>query len=152
MYAGTLSFSVLGLPANSSAVFSPASISATGCSTSNTVTMTILTQLASQKQAGFGVGGGNGPWRLVSMLAAVALAAVLAFRRRRLRGAWSGAALMFALLVASAGLMACGKSGQTGVSTPTGTYPLTVKITGSDGTSTTVPTSLIVAAYTDPYH
>ncbi len=147
VYSGTITFSASGLPPNSSVVFSPASVSATGCSTSNVVTMSLNTQLATVKQASL-VGG---PWRLLLTLFAVALASMMLVRRRTLRGPWSRVALMFTLLVASTGLLACGNGAQSGVSTPAGTYTVSVKATGSDGTSSTVNTTLTITAYQAPY-
>ena len=149
VYTGTLTFSVSGLPANSTATFSPSSISATGCTTSSTVALTISTSLAQVKQSG--LTGGSGPWRMGVLFTSLVLAGVLALRRRSLSGNWPRLMMMLALLVASSSLIACGKSAQTGVSTPAGSYPLVVKATGSDGTSTTLNTTLIINAYQDPY-
>ncbi len=149
VYSGTVTFSVSGLPANSTATFSPSSISATGCTTSSVVGLTIQTSLAQVKQSGFA--GGSGPWRMGVMFVSLFLAGVLAVRRRSLRGNWPRLTMVLALLVASSSLIACGKAAQTGVSTPTGSYPLVVKATGSDGTSTTVGATLIITAYQDPY-
>ena len=44
VYTGTITFAATGLPANSSVSFSPTSIAANGCSTTNTVAVSILTQ------------------------------------------------------------------------------------------------------------
>ena len=112
--------------------------------------MSVLTQLTPVKQAGL-VGGMGGPWRLGMLLLAMAMASVLALRRRTLRGPWSSLTLMLALLVASTGLVACGKATQ-GATTPAGTYTLTVTATGSTGVTSSFMTTMNVTAYQDPYH
>ncbi len=61
LYTGTINFSCSGLPANSTCVFSPASITGTGCNVMTTVALNIYTQApTTSMQAGFG-GTGSGP-------------------------------------------------------------------------------------------
>jgi streptogramin lyase len=138
VYTGTLSFACSGLPSNSSCVFSPSSITGTGCSTTNTIAFSILTQQGQPLAAG--LVSGSGPWGIVSLVGVFSMALLLDLRRRvvlRHRGLW----LMLALLIASTGLMACGKGSTAGPTTPSGAYTVTVTTYGTNGTpsSFTVP-------------
>jgi hypothetical protein len=68
------------------------------------------------------------------------MALLIGLRRRvvlRHRGLW----LMLALLIASTGLVACGKGSTAGPTTPSGAYTITVTTSGTTGTpsSFTVP-------------
>ena len=143
LYSGTITFACSGLPANSSCVFSPSSITATGCSTTNTVALSILTTAPTVTSAGLGLGG-RGTWQILAMLTGLGLALALGLRRRqgmRLGQVW----MSLALLLALSGALACGKSTSISGGTPSGTYSnITVAINGSAGSSTTLPVTLKV--------
>jgi hypothetical protein len=138
VYTGTLSFACSGLPANSSCGFSPSTIIGAGCSTSNTVAFSILTQQGQPVAAS--LISGSGPWGIVSLIGVVSMALLLGLRRRlvlRHTGLW----LTLALLLASSGLMACGKGSTVVAATPSGAYTITVTTSGTTGTPSvfTVP-------------
>ena len=143
VYTGTLSFACSGLPANSSCVFSPAAISATGCSVSNTVALSIITQQAVKvTPAGLGAGT-HGRWQLLMVLTGFGLALVIGLRRRRVPLRHGQLWMMLALLLAASGAVACGKSVGTVLqpATPSGSYTITVTTSSSTGatSSFTVP-------------
>lgn len=143
VYTGTISFSCSGLPANSSCVFSPTSITASGCQTSNTVAMSISTTPASTIIAE-SLGGGRGPWRALSLLCGVGLALLVGLRRRSLVRAgrfW----IVLAVLLAVFGITSCNSVMNTKTSaTPAGSYTVTVTVTGSTGTNTSFTVPLTV--------
>ena len=144
VFTGTITFACSGLPAGASCMFSPQTITATGCSTTNTVALSILTQQA-MPVAGSGLGvSGSGPWQAVGILPGVLLALWVGVRRRRYPLRFAGALMAFALLIAATGLVACGKGGPIAVGTPSGTSTITVTATGSTGTvaSFTVPLTI----------
>jgi len=142
VYAGTFSFACSGLPVGASCSFSQ-SISATGCSASNTVTLSILTTAPTVAQSGFGPGG-RGPWQALSLAAGLGLALLLGLRRRRTALRFGQLWMMLALLVAASSFVACGKGTSGPAATPIGSYPITVTVTGSTGTTTSFPVSLTV--------
>jgi hypothetical protein len=147
VYIGTINFSCSGLPANSSCVFSPASITGTGCSVTSTVALNIYTQAPTVSMpAGFG-GTGSGPWPMVGVFAGLVLAALIGVFRRRIP-LRSGQLLMaIALLLAASGLTACSKAAGTPLAPGTSAFngTVTVTATGSDGTisSFTVPLNVL---------
>jgi len=146
VYSGTISFACSNLPANSSCSFSPATVVATGCTTTSTVALSILTQQQTTVQPG-GFGGGRGRWQIFSAFTALTLALMVGIRRRRIPMRYGQLWMALALLVAASGVMACGKAvGSTlQPGTPAGTYSnIVVTATGSTGTTTTIPITLIV--------
>jgi hypothetical protein len=138
VYAGTITFTVTGLPANSSYSMSPAGgFTATGCSVTNTVALSILTQQATKvTPAGFGASG-RGVWRMMSVLAGLGLALLIGLRRRRVPMRYGQIWMALALLIAATGTVACGKSVGTLLqpATPAGTYTITVTAIPSAGTA-----------------
>jgi hypothetical protein len=138
VYTGNITFACSGLPAYSSCVFSPPTITATGCSTVSTVALSILTQQQTTVQPG-SFAAGSGRWQLLASLAGILLALAVGVRRRRIRFAqlW----MVLALLLATTGMVACGKATGTVLqprtpASPAGQpYPITVTVTGSTGTS-----------------
>jgi hypothetical protein len=140
VYAGNITFACSGLPSYSSCSFSPATIVANGCSTTNTVAMSIVTQQSPPVIPASIAFGGRGFWSLLGIVPGVLLASLIQLRRRRtsLRYAQFGMAL--ALLLLTSGLAACGKSSVV-PPTPSGTYTVTVTATGSAGSTAvfTVP-------------
>jgi Bacterial Ig-like domain (group 3) len=144
VYTGTIAFACTGLPAFSSCAFSPATITATGCSTTSVVALSILTQQAtSGNPAGLGVSG-NGRWTAFAILPGVLLALFVGIRRRKSPLRYGQVWLALALLLTTSGLMACGKSGNTTAATPSGTFTVTVQATGSAGTITSFTVPLTV--------
>jgi hypothetical protein len=142
VYTGTITFACSGLPANSSCSFTPATLSATGCSASNIVAVSILTQQGSgTKTAGFGTGKA-GRWMLLSILPCFALALLIGLRRRRLRFNNVWMALM--LLGVVTGLASCAGTINTVPSTPSGAYTVTITLTGSTGTTSSISVPLTV--------
>jgi sugar lactone lactonase YvrE len=144
VYAGTISLSCSGLPQYATCQFSPATITAMGCSATSTVALSIVTQQAVLSiPAGLG-GGGQGLWALFGILPGFALALFVGLRRRsspRLRGVL----MALALFLIASGTLACSSGNTfTGNSTPAGTYNVTVTATGSTGTVSSTTVQLIV--------
>jgi hypothetical protein len=142
VYAGTLTFACSGLPANSSCVFYPSTITAIGCQVSSTVAMSILTQSSSQSIAQASLGGGGRSWRLMlSVLPGLALALLIGLRRRKVSLRYSRVWMALILLLASIGIASCNGNVAAIPATPAGSYTVTVTITGSSGASSafTVP-------------
>ena len=138
VYTGNIVFSASGLPANSTVVFSPATIAANGCSITNTIAVSILTQQgAATSVSSFGLGG-HGPW---GALAGLVMALLVGLRGRRAPLRYRQLWMVLALLIASSGAIACGNSVVAKQATPAGTYSITITATGSTGTpsSFTVP-------------
>jgi hypothetical protein len=136
VYTGTVTFSCSGLPANSSCAFSPSSITATGCSITDTVALSILTQAGTTVQpAGFG-GTGGGFWQMLAVLGGVGLALMIGLFRRRIPMRYGQLVMAIALLLAASGMIACGKPVGSVLTpaTPAGTSTVTVTATGTDGT------------------
>ncbi|MES2393540.1 MAG: Ig-like domain repeat protein [Acidobacteriota bacterium] len=138
VYTGNITFACSGLPANSSCVFSPASVTASGCSTTSTVAVSILTQKGVAASA---IGStGAGLWSVVSMMAGFTLALLVGLRRKRLPLRYGQLCMALALLLVACGTLACGKATTGGASTPSGTYSITVTATGSTGGTTSTLT------------
>ena len=142
VYAGTITLACSGLPANSSCSFSPSTIPANGCSTTNTVALSILTQQATPVAASLGTGG-RGLWATLSVLPGLALALLIGLRRRRVPMRYGQLWMALALLLAASGTIACSSSKLT-AATPSGTYTVTVTATGSSGTVATMTVPLTV--------
>ena len=144
VYTGTISFAVSGLPANSSYSVNPSTITATGCTTTNTIALSILTQQGSSAlQSAIGLGG-EGMWGALTSLLGLGLALVVGLRRRRAPLRYGQFWMALALLLAASGTVACGK-GVTAVSrTPAGTYSITVTATGSAGNTSSITVPLTV--------
>jgi large repetitive protein len=140
VYNGTITFAATGLPANSSVSFSPASIAANGCSTTNTVAVSVLTQQGRVAASSIGLGTGR-PFSIITTLVGLGLALCIGLRRRRAPLRYGQLWMMLALLLASSGAVACGNGVTSAPRTPSGTYTLTITATGSAGTnaSFTVP-------------
>jgi hypothetical protein len=138
VYSGTITFTVTGLPANSSYSVSPAAgFTATGCSVTNTVTLSIFTQQATKvTPAGFGASG-RGPWQMLCVLAGLGLSLMIGLRRRRVPLRYGQIWMALALLISATGMVACGKSVGTILqpATPSGTYTITVTAVPSVGTA-----------------
>lgn len=144
VYTGTISFTATGLPANSAVSFSPTSITASGCSTTNTVALSILTQQgASALQSSVGPIG-KGLWGTLAAVPGLGLALLIGLRRRRAPLRYGNLWLALALLVAASGTIACGNGVTTLPRTPAGTYTITITATGSTGTSSTITVPLTV--------
>ena len=131
VYAGTITLACSGLPAHSSCSFSPNTVSANGCSTTNTVALSILTQQATPVAASLGTGG-RGLWATLSVIPGLGLALLIGLRRRRIPMRYGQLWMALALLVAASGMIACNNA-QTTAATPSGTYNITVTATGSSG-------------------
>lgn len=138
VYTGAITFAASGLPSNSSVSFSPASITANGCSTTNTVAVSIFTQ-GSPAVSSIGLGG-KGPWGMVTTFLGLGLALGIGMRRRRAPLRYSQLWMALALLLATSGTVAC-NSAVSSARTPAGPYTITITATGSTGTvsSFTVP-------------
>ena len=134
VYAGTINFAVTGLPANSTYSLTSNSIVAAGCTTTNTVGLSIFTQQKTTVQPG-AFAAGRGMWSMITAFAGMLLALAIGLRRRRIRFAqlW----IVLALFLATSGMVACGKPVGSVLqpATPTGTYTITVTATGTAGTS-----------------
>ena len=144
VYTGTITFSASGLPANSSVVFSPSSITASGCSTTNTVAASILTQQgtgATPSSAGLGE---SGPWGALATLIGVGLAFLIGLRRRQAPLRFGQLWMALVLLLAAAGTVACGNGVTSAPRTPPGNYTITITATGSAGTTSTFTVPLTV--------
>jgi hypothetical protein len=85
VYTGNISFACAGLPAGSSCVFSPPVLAETGCSNSQTVTLTIVTtQPTPVKQSAFGMPlSGRGSWAALGILPGLMLAFWITLSRRK---------------------------------------------------------------------
>jgi len=138
VYSGTITFTVTGLPANSSYSMSPAAgFTATGCSVTNTATRSIFTQQATKvTPAGFGASG-RGPWQMLCVLTGLGLALLIGLRRRRVPLRYGQIWMALVLLISATGMVACGKSVGTVLqpATPAGTYAITVTAVPSVGTA-----------------
>jgi hypothetical protein len=139
VYTGTITFGCSGLPANSTCVFSPNTVTASGCSATSTVAVSILTTARTATSSiGF---SGSGPWSAISMMAGAGLALLIGLRRRKLPLRVGQLCMAFALLLVAGGTLACGKAtSNTIAGTPAGTYSITVTATGSTGGTTSTLT------------
>ena len=140
VYAGTISFSCTNLPQGASCVFSPTTVTATGCSTGTTVALSILT--TARNVTASGVGLGTGRWQLLGTISALGLALLIGLRRRNFRYGQIGLAI--ALLIGLSSLMACGGNKPLVAGTPAGSTPITVLVTGSTGTTASFQVTLNV--------
>jgi hypothetical protein len=140
VYAGTITFSCSGLPANSSCVFNPPSFTATGCQATNTVALSIITQQGSQPIAASLGGAGRGPWTALSILSCLGLVLLIRVRRRQLLR-YSQIWMVLAALLAVAGIASCNGTIQTtpAAATPAGSYSIVVTASGSTGTTFSYP-------------
>jgi len=144
VYSGTITFSCSGLPAYSSCVFNPTTITASGCSTTSLVALSIVTQQKTPVAVTAGIGGGR--WQALGVFTGLALALVVGIRRRRMGMRLGHIWMSLALLIAASSLVACG-NGTSTPPTPAGTSTVTVTATGSTGTVATVTVPLTVTAY-----
>jgi hypothetical protein len=144
VYTGSISFAVTGLPANSSAVFSPSTITATGCSTTNTVALSILTQQGSTVLQTAASIGGRGIRGGIATLIGMVLALAIGLRRRRAPLRYGQYWMALALLLITSGTVACGNGVTTAPRTPAGSYTITVTATGSTGSPSIVTVPLTV--------
>jgi hypothetical protein len=148
VYTGNISFACAGLPAASSCAFSPSVLAETGCSNSQTVTLSIVTTQATPvKQSGFAVSPfGRGPWAAFGILPGLLLAFLITLRRRKnpsmkYRQIW----LALALLVVASGASACGSATQSTPGTPAGTS--TVTVTASDASGSSKPLNITLTVH-----
>jgi hypothetical protein len=144
VYTGSISFTVTGLPANSSYSLSPSSgLTGAGCTVTNTVALSILTQQQTTVQPGGFGGTGRGPWQIFGMLSGVLLALLVGLRRRKLSARFGQLCMALALLLVATGTVACGKSVGSVIqpATPAGTYTITVTPVATSGSAsaTTFP-------------
>ena len=147
VYTGNISFACSGLPAASSCVFSPAAVAETGCSNSQTVTLSIVTtQPSPVKQSTFAaLPFGEGPWAVFGMLPGLLLAFVITLRRRQNPSMKFGQMwLAIGLLLVASGVSACGSGTQSTPGTPTGTSTVTVTASGGGGNAQPLNVTLIV--------
>lgn len=138
LYSGTITFSCAGLPAGASCVFSPTTLTGTGCTNTTNppvVGLTIFTSVKAQ-QSGFG-----GRWMMIT---GFLLALGLGLTRRRMPAQFARISMALALLVATAGLAACNTSSIGNPSTPTGSSTITVTGAGSDGSVASTTVTLVV--------
>jgi hypothetical protein len=143
VYTGTVSFSCSGLPAYASCVFNPATITASGCSTTSLIALSILTQQATPVATTAGIGSGR--WQVIGVFAGLTFALLVGIRRRRVGLRYGHIWMSLALLMAASSLVACGK-GASSLGTPAGSSTVTITASGSGNTTTfTVP--LTVTAY-----
>lgn len=143
LFSGTISFSCSGLPAGTACVFSPQTLTGTGCSGTQTEALTITTTqpMTTSSMAP----GGFGPWAFLGLPGAM-LALLITLRRRSSPSWMSGSLgrvwLALALLITLSGAIACSNS-QTITGTPAGTSTVTLTMTGG-GVTTTMPLTLTV--------
>ncbi len=148
VYAGNITFSCSGLPANSSCIFNPTTVTESGCTNTQTVALTIQTAQATPvKQSSFAMAPfGQGPWSALGILPGLATAFAVMLRRRKSSSmkygqVWLAAALLFAAL----GVSACGNGTQSTPGTPAGTS--TVTVTASDSGGNKIPLSLTLVVH-----
>jgi hypothetical protein len=144
-YSGQITLSCTNLPTNVSCTFSPATVSADGSGTPLTTTLTINTSSSTVVASAnhtptISVAAFYLPGALCGLL--------LMFGRRRLAKHLNKLQLVVLaiLLAGMSGLVACGGSAKlssSGNATP-GTYSISVKATGADGASHTLPISLLI--------
>ena len=142
VYSGTITMSCSGLPANSSCSFSPTSITANGCSTTSTVSLSILTQQGAVSSS-LGIAG-RSVFSILSMVSGFGLALLIGLRRRQTPMRFGEIAMVLALLLGTSGLVACGSGVQAAAPTPAGSYTVTVTATGSTGATSTFTVPLTV--------
>ena len=143
VYTGTITFSASGLPANSTVIFSPTTITSTGCSATNTVAVSIITQQGSSTLQS-SIGGGKGLLGSLATLLGLGLALFVGLRRRRAALRYGHFWMALALLLAASGTVACNSSVTAVAGTPSGPYTITITATGSSGTVSTFTIPLTV--------
>jgi hypothetical protein len=132
-YSGSVSFAATGVPANTSVIFSPSSVTLAGSQT-QLVTMTINTDTPINTAAVF-----HGSGWMASGGASLAGLLLILLPRRRRRASWMLALIVaIASLVSFAAVTGCGGSSPT---TPKGTSVVTITATPS-GSGTAVHTTL----------
>ena len=141
VYVGTVSFAVTGLPPNSSYSLTPnGALTLSGCSTSSTFALSILTQAQTVVQPA-SIGSGRGPWQILSLCAGFGLALFIGLRRRRLPVLYGRLGMMLALLLTMSAATGCGKAVGTVIQpgTPASPanqpYQIVVTPTGTAGTA-----------------
>ena len=148
VYTGSINFACSGLPSGSSCIFSPSTVAeTTGCSNSQTVTLSIVTTQATPvKQSSLGVSPfGRGPWDALGMLPGLGLALLITVRRRKNPSLKYGQIWMgIALLLVVSGVSACGSGTKSTPGTPAGTSTVTVTASDASGHSTPVNITLTV--------
>jgi len=143
VYSGTITFGCSGLPANSSCQFSPTTLTASGCSQTSTVALSIITSQGAVMSA-IGMGG-QGIWAVLSMAIGLGLALLVGVRGQRLAIRYRQMWMVLALLIVASGMLACNSSQSTVASaTPSGNYTVTVTSTGSSGTTSSFAVPLTV--------
>ena len=142
VYSGTITFSCSGLPTGAACVFSPSSITASGCSTTSVVALSITTQQPLAATSGSFGGTGHGRWQMVGVLVGFTMALLIGIRRRKYGMRYGQIWMVLALLLAASGAVACGTGSVAG--TPLGTSTVTVKAAGTDGTVTTFTVPLVI--------
>ena len=147
VYTGNITFSCTGLPAGSSCIFSPTTIAETGCSSSQTVTLTIATtQPTPVKQSSFAASPfGRGPWAAFGMVPGLFMAFLITLRRRKNPSMKYGQIwLAIALLFVASGASACGGGTKSTPGTPAGTSTVTVMASGTGVNSAPLNVTLTV--------
>jgi hypothetical protein len=145
VYTGTITLACSGLPSNASCSFSPAAISANGCSTTSVVALSILTQQGAVNSSGAGLGlAGRGLLSMLSLVSGFGLALLIGIRRRRAPLRFGQLWMVLALLIGISAISACGNATLGGPATPSGNYTVTVTATGSTGTTATFTVPLTV--------
>lgn len=147
VYTGNINFACSGLPASSSCVFSPTVLAETGCSNSQTVTLSIVTTQATPvKQSSFAASPfGRGPWAAFGLLPGLLLAFLITLRRRKNPSMKYGQIwLAVALLLVASGASACGSGTQSTPGTPAGTSTVTVTASDASGNSKPLNVTLVV--------
>jgi hypothetical protein len=143
-YAGSITFSCSGLPANSSCSFSPVTITPISCSATNTVALSIFTHGPGAIATSSIASGGRGLWQILCIAIGLGSALLFGLGRRRLLMRHGQLWMVIALLLASSGLLACGKSSTVSSPTPAGSYTVTVTATGSTGTLSSFTVPLVI--------
>ena len=146
-YVGSISFNCTGLPAHVACSFSPATLSFT---LSTGVTMDVLT-ITTEATTARAIrpdlfAGSTTRLALAGLSLPACLLALLGLSRGR-RGTRRIQNLLMLGLLFCGGLAACTGLSGCGSSTPVaaaGTYPLTVAVTGSDGTTQSVSISVVI--------
>ncbi len=147
VYSGSISFACSGLPTASSCVFSPTVLAETGCSNSQTVSLSIMTtQPTPVKQSSFAmVPFGRGPWAAIGMLPGLLLAFAITLRRRKNPSMKHGQMwLAIALFLMASGASACSSGTQSTPGTPAGTSTVTVTASDASGNSKPLNVTLVV--------
>jgi hypothetical protein len=136
VFTGPITFTVSGMPQNATYSLSPQTITGSGCSSTSTVALSILTQQQQTVQPGGIDGTGRGGWRVFSLMAGLVFALLAAFGRRKAMR-FSQITMLLALLMLAGSSMGCGKAVGTVLqpATPAGTYNITVTASSTSGTA-----------------